>query len=50
MKDLIAFTLILLFAGFADGLMEKGIPVFLSVGVLTLGAAGVLVCAEGRKR
>ena len=50
MKDLIAFMLILLFAGFADGLMEKGIPVFLAVGALTLGAAGALVCTEGRKR
>lgn len=50
MKDLIAFMLILLFAACADGLMEKGIPVFLAVGVLVLGTAGALVCAEGRKR
>ena len=50
MKDMIAFVLILLLAGFADGLMEKGIPVFLAVGVLTLGTAVALVCADGRKR
>lgn len=50
MRDMIAFVLILLLAGFADGLMEMGIPVFLAVGVLTLGAAGALVCASGRKR
>ena len=50
MKDMIAFVLILLLAGFADGLMEKGIPVFLAVGALVLGAAWVLVSADERKR
>lgn len=49
MRDLIAFTMILLLAGFADGLMEKGILVFLAVGVLTLGAAVALVCIDWRK-
>lgn len=48
MKDMIAFVLVLLFAGFADGLMDKGIAVFLAVGVLMLGTAGVLVCIDWR--
>lgn len=49
MKDMIAFVLILLLAGFADGLMEKGILVFLAVGMMVLGTAGVLVCIDWRK-
>lgn len=49
MKDLIAFMLIMLFAGFADGLMDKGITAFLAVGVLVLGTAGALICIDWRK-
>lgn len=50
MKDMIAFMLVLLFAGFADGLMDKGIAAFLVAGVLVLGTAGALVCIDWRKR
>lgn len=51
MRDLIAFVSILIFAGFADGLMDKSPALFLIAGVLVLGTAGVLVCARpGRDR
>lgn len=49
MKDMIAFMLVLLFAGFADGLMDKGIAAFLVVGMMVLGTAGALVCIDWRK-
>lgn len=50
MKDFIGFMLILLLAGFADGLMEKSAALFMIVGVLTLGAAGALICVDWRRR
>lgn len=50
MKDGIAFLLIMVFALLADGLMEKGIAVFLIVAALMLGPAGLLVCVDWRRK
>lgn len=49
MKDCIAFMLLLLFAGFADGLMEKSEALFMIVGVLTVGTAWVLIELDWRR-
>lgn len=49
MRDMIAFMLILIFAGFADGLMDKSPALFLIAGALVLGTAGALVCVRPRR-
>ena len=46
MKQLIAFLSLLVFAGFADGLMEVSMGLFVLCGVLVLGGAYGLVTAE----